>query len=100
MSTECRIVLVGSRRDGGKRYWCMEHRADATAKYGRRAERCRYAHLRPITPEQSYTLDMSSYHGGVGLWGAVAPVYDTTRIPNQTGVHVHARTSLESLKEI
>src|SRR6267378_3294771 len=33
----CKIVVVGKRRDGGTRYWCLKHRADATAKYGRRA---------------------------------------------------------------
>ena len=35
--TTCRIGLVGKRRDGASRYWCFEHKADATAKYGKRA---------------------------------------------------------------
>src|SRR5687768_1337518 len=26
----CNIVSVGKRRDGGTRYWCLAHRADAT----------------------------------------------------------------------
>src|SRR5258708_1652769 len=38
----CHVVSVGKRRDGGTRYWCLLHRADATAKYGRPAKSCRY----------------------------------------------------------
>ena len=100
MTTECRIDLVGSRRSGGDRYWCLEHRADATAKYGRQASQCRRAHLRPVEPEEIYVLDVSSYEGGVGLWGAAAPVYDTTQFPLQTGVHVHARSSIGGHKAV
>ena len=46
-SPECHIVSVGKRRDGGTRYWCLQHKADATAKYGKRARTCRAAHVRP-----------------------------------------------------
>jgi len=28
----CEVVAVGKRRDGGTRYWCLRHKADATAK--------------------------------------------------------------------
>ena len=35
---------------------------------------------------------MDSYQGGVALWGAVPPVYDTTRKDFDQGIHVHART--------
>src|SRR5207247_1446379 len=91
METSCRIIATGKRRDGGTRYWCLEHRADATAKYGRRARRCRYAHIRPPAPSEILTLNVSSYLGGVALWGAVPPIYDTTRFPLDRGIHVHAR---------
>ena len=37
-SSACDIVSVGKRRDGGTRYWCLRHKADATAKYGRPAD--------------------------------------------------------------
>ena len=36
-------------------------------------------------------LNLDQYPGGVGLWGAVPPVYDTTRLPLDFGIHVHAR---------
>ena len=29
-ASTCEIVSVGKRRDGGTRYWCLTHRANAT----------------------------------------------------------------------
>ncbi len=90
-NSACDIKPVGKRRDGGTRYWCLAHKADATAKYGRRAKVCRAAHLPPILPEDILELDLDQYPGGVALWGAVPPIYDTTRLPLDLGIHVHAR---------
>ena len=36
-------------------------------------------------------LDPDDYPGGIGVWNAMAPVYDTTNREVKTGVHVHAR---------
>lgn len=96
----CDIVPVGKRRDGGTRYWCLAHKADATAKYGRRAKVCRAAHLPPITPEEILDLNLDQYPGGVALWGAVPPIYDTTRLPLDFGIHVHARKVVDGDKDI
>lgn len=93
---KCRIVFVGKRRDGGSRYWCIEHKADATAKYGRRAPVCRYAHVAPLSPSDVLKLDIERYPGGIALWGAVPPVYDTTSLPIERGIHVHAREKIDS----
>ncbi|MGI9066942.1 MAG: hypothetical protein ACR2HX_11140 [Pyrinomonadaceae bacterium] len=90
-TTNCDITLVGTRRDGGKRYWCLKHRADATAKYGRRATTCRYAHIPPISSSEILKLNPNRYQGGVGIWGAAPAIYDTTLLPLEHGVHVHAR---------
>lgn len=101
MSPEvCRIVAVGKRRDGGTRYWCLEHRADATAKYGRRADKCRHADIPPIMPNQVLDLDVDAFRGGVAMWGAVPPVYDTTGTAVEQGIHVHARRIPGGTKEI
>lgn len=97
---DCRIVCVGKRRDGRLRYWCLAHHADATAKYGKRAKQCRYAHIPQISPHETLTLDPSLYGGGVAIWGAVPPLYDTTRNPTEHGVHVHARHSDSDSKVI
>jgi hypothetical protein len=95
----CDIHAVAKRRDGGTRYWCLRHKADATAKYGVRAKNCRAAH---VSSEQSppYELDVDAFRGGIGLWGAVPPVYDTTRLPLDRGIHVHARRSENDSKEV
>jgi hypothetical protein len=96
----CNIVSVGKRRDGGTRYWCLEHRADATAKYGRRSRECRYAHIPRISASETVTIDVDKYSGGVGIWGAVPPVFDTTTLGIDRGIHVHARRDPRGDKEI
>lgn len=87
----CDIIPVGKRRDGGTRYWCLKHRADATAKYGRPAKQCLRAHIAEPTPAEIVTIDTTMYPGGLGLWGAVPPIYDTTNREMDRGIHVHAR---------
>lgn len=87
----CNIVPVGRRRDGGTRYWCVGHHANATAKYGRPADKCVAADDQPIAPEDTLDLDFKAYPGGVALWGSVPAVYDTTSKPTDRGIHVHAR---------
>jgi len=78
----------------------MEHKADATAKYGKRAPECRYASQPPLTQQDVLELDLACFQGGIALWGAVPPVYDTTRQPLDRGVHVHARRVVDGKKEI
>jgi transposase-like protein len=95
---QCMIVAVGKRRDGGTRYWCLKHRADATAKYGKRGRTCRAAHV-PRETGKVFELKLDHYRG-VALWGAVPAVYDTTRLPLDRGIHVHARRSVGEKKEI
>jgi hypothetical protein len=96
----CLIVSVGKRRDGGTRYWCLKHRSDATAKYGKPADACRTAHVPPIPEKDILTLDFAQYPGGVALWGAVPPVYDTTTQGLDRGIHVHSRVTPESEKKL
>ena len=100
VSNSCRIVAVGRRRDGGTRYWCLAHGADATAKYGRRAATCRGPSIPAITELDTLRLHIDSYPGGVALWGAVPPVYDTTLGRLDRGIHVHARKEAGSGKVI
>jgi transposase-like protein len=95
----CHITAVGKRRDGGTRYWCLSHKADATAKYGKPADTCRAAHIPPISSEDMLELNIDKYKGGIALWGAVPAVYDTTRLPMDRGIHVHARVAVDSEKE-
>jgi hypothetical protein len=98
--TQCEIVSVGKRRNGSARFWCLRHRADATEKYGRPAKTCRNAGQRPIDPKDILTLDLDEYVGGIALWGASPPIYDTTVLPLERGIHVHARPEADAAKEI
>lgn len=97
---ECRIVSVGKRRDGGTKYWCLEHRADATAKYGKPANQCRYSHVAPLTDDDIVRIEISEFNGGIALWGAIPAVYDTTTWPMERGIHVHARKVANGEKQI
>ena len=45
----------------------------------------------PVLPSQALRLDLDHYPGGIALWGAVPPVYDTTTLPVDKGIHIHAR---------
>lgn len=96
----CNIVGVGKRRDGGTRYWCLEHHANATAKYGTPAIKCVAADDPPIAPEDTLDLDLKLYPGGVALWGSVPAVYDTSELPTDRGIHVHARSENNGKKDI
>jgi hypothetical protein len=96
----CDVVNVGKRRDGGTRYWCLKHHADATAKYGKPSVECRYARVPPVTEEETLDLQLADFEGGVALWGAVPPVYDTTQRALDRGIHVHARKAVDGPKLI
>jgi hypothetical protein len=76
----CKIVDVGRRRDGGTKYWCLAHHANATAKYGVAALKCVAADDPPIKKSETLDLDFADYPGGVALWGSVPAVYDTTKV--------------------
>ena len=95
----CDVVAIEKRRDGGTRYWCRAHRADATAKGGTAASKCRAADAVPIRADETFALDLDKYLGGVALWGAVPAVYDTTRQKMDRGIHVHTRLTPDCPKD-
>ena len=64
----CQVFAVGKRRDGGTRYWCLRHKADATAKYGKPAIACRAAHILRLRPRTDLNL-MSTTIGVESLSG-------------------------------
>lgn len=98
--SNCNIRAIGKRRDGGTRYWCTSHRGDATAKYGLPATQCRYANLRFGAASPTKKVAVEAFPGGIALWGAVPPVYDTTLLPIDVGIHVHARAEVGAHKII
>jgi transposase-like protein len=54
----------------------------------------------PVSKAETCWVDVTDYPGGLALWGAVPPVYDTTRLPLDRGVHLHARTTVGGPKDI
>jgi transposase-like protein len=78
----------------------LNHKADATAKYGKPANVCRAAHIPALREDEIFSLDIGKYKGGVALWGAVPAVYDTTRLSMDRGIHVHARVTPKAKKEM
>ena len=51
-------------------------------------------------PEDILDLNLEKYPGGVALWGAVPAIYDTTRLPMDRGIHVHARPTPGADKDL
>lgn len=98
-STSCDIQSAGKSRNGQSRYWCRAHKAPATGRYGAKLERCESAHLHRENLK-TYTLEPQKFRGGVAAWGALPPVYDTTGLPVERGIHVHAREVAEGKKVI
>ncbi|HEV7297918.1 MAG TPA: hypothetical protein VGN72_01025 [Tepidisphaeraceae bacterium] len=47
-----------------------------------------------------YDVCLDDFAGGVGLWGAVPAGYDTTRLPMDRGIHVHARSTRGRIKQV
>lgn len=45
-------------------------------------------------------VHLDDFGGGVGLWGAVPAGYDTTRLPMDRGIHVHARRKAGKHKDL
>jgi transposase-like protein len=88
--SQCSIEQVGKQRNGRPRYWCSVHGASATGRYGARLSECESAYRDTIL-RNVLELDPEDYLGGVALWGAVPAVFDTSGLPPEVGVHVHAR---------
>lgn len=95
----CKIEDVGKARNGKHRFWCTTHAANATGRYGAKLTQCEGAY-RYSDPRRALELKVEDYPGGLALWGAVPPVYDTTNEVHEPGIHVHARTMADGKKEI
>jgi transposase-like protein len=95
----CAIEQVGKARNGKPRFWCRTHGASATGRYGTKLSTCERATEGEVQSD-CLELDAGAYSGGVALWGAVSPVYDTSGRPPDAGIHVHARRDESGEKEI
>ncbi len=98
-TTCCNRARIGKQRNGRPRFWCSVHGASATGRYGVRLPACEGAY-RDVANRNVLQLDTADFPGGVALWGAVAPAYDTTNLPLELGIHVHARKLSHGDKQI
>jgi len=93
----CKIKNVGKARNGSYRYWCSQHNATATGYGGIELDTCELAYLDSI-PSRILEIQENDFPGGIAIWGAVDPIYNTTNHSEQPGVHVHARNEADGDK--
>lgn len=96
----CNIRAEVRNRNGQPRWWCDVHGAPAWGPHGERLERCPGYGGEPPDPNDVLRLDPREFAGGVGIWGALSPVYCTGPVVADWGVHVHARLTPEASKVI
>lgn len=101
MNRPCSIAAHVLRRTGSPKWWCTTHYAPAWGKAGERLERCGGARERTSLAGPELELDIERYPGGIALWGALPPVFDTSiAVGYERGIHVHARRAPGGCKEI
>ena len=92
----CDISHVGNERNGQPRYWCGKHYASATGPKGIRLSRCAAADRPELRDFEKLRLDPKQFRGGIAIWGALPPIFNTSPELEEYGVHVHARNEVES----
>lgn len=81
-------------------FWCRTHHERAWARGGGALVACRSADVELPEPGDVATVASSAYPGGIGIWGAVYPLFDSTNLAPSSGVHVHARATADGAKAI
>jgi hypothetical protein len=96
----CDIRAEIKNRNGTDRWWCNTHGAPAWDSGGGALLQCAGAGGALPEEENVLVLDPEKFPGGVGIWGAVNPVYAWGPDTSEHGVHVHARRFPGGPKEI
>lgn len=97
----CKIEKLGKYRNGSFKYWCAVHKSIVNANEEGISPVCEKAHLPEVKEEEKLYLDPKDWKGGIGLWGALRPIYTTTSLPiHDEGIHVHARNTDDGVKDI
>lgn len=98
----CEIKHIGRFRNGNLKYWCHNHFSFATSKVGSCPLHCDN-HDRPeVTEEDKFVLNPFDWTGGIGIWGSLKPVYDTSALQKEykAGIHLHTRDDKDGPKAI
>jgi transposase-like protein len=97
----CKIHQLGKYRNGKPKYWCSKHQSIAYANDLGILTKCEKFDQNKVKEGEKLYLDPKDYNGGIGLWGALKPVYSTVLNPDdEEGIHVHARNTTSGSKEI
>jgi hypothetical protein len=96
----CDIKAEVKLRNGYDMWWCRTHHQRAWARGGGPLVACASADLELPESSDVATIASAAYPGGVGIWGAVIPLFNSTNLPLTSGVHVHARLIVDGAKEI
>jgi len=93
--SDCDIEFVGLERNGQtRRFWCRKHFAKVHVNGAIPQSTCERAHIGSILESEVVRIDPISYDGGVALWGALPPAYNTSPEQEAYGVHLHAREAV------
>jgi transposase-like protein len=99
--TECKIEYINKFRNGKPKYWCKTHFAIASAKNGEVPLECEKHNQPPISENDKFILNPADWEGGIGIWGSLDPVYNTSAdSDHHPGIHLHARANEEGEKQI
>src|SRR5690554_3215151 len=97
----CKIEKIGKHRNGSFKYWCTVHKSVVNTNEKSISTVCEKAHLPEIKEEEKLYLDPQDWKGGIGLWGSLRPIYNTSLLPiDDEGIHVHARNTDDGVKNI
>ena len=99
---QCQITHLGKHRNGSPKYWCKTHYAKALVGEDESIpSKCTRWSRKPIEEKDILYIDSSDWEGGVGIWGSLDAVYNTSKWSGHTsGIHVHARSDENQEKHI
>lgn len=99
--SDCKIEYLGKYRNGKKKYWCKTHFSLADSNDIDAPNKCAKYPLPKISENDKYRLDPTEWEGGVGIWGSLDPVYDTSpHSHHESGIHLHTRQNEDGEKQI
>lgn len=100
--SKCNIKNIGKFRNGTPKLWCSIHYSFAKSISSELSDlECEFANKPKISEDDKFTINPNDWDGGIGVWGSLNPVYNTSMHDvHKEGIHLHARQSNHSQKTI
>lgn len=98
----CNILQIGKFRNGSLKYWCTVHKAGFKGVLDKNTSKCVKSDILQISESEKFYLNPEEWEGGVGLWGSLNSVYNTSKYSghSEKGIHVHARSEIDGIKHV